>query len=142
MTQPTDTRPPTSTIVVHKGAQITLFGHPPSPVRLELRDRSRGWRLRRALAPAAAGLVVAPVVAIVPPHAPWVVAVLAAAGTLAWRRWREEYTIVGFEARCPRCDAELQMSSGTRLRSPHPLTCDSCRHEPVLQVDRTTLPQT
>ena len=33
--------------------------------------RSAGWRARRASIALAAGLIVAPAVALVPPHAPW-----------------------------------------------------------------------
>lgn len=131
----TDAPPRPSSSIRVEGSPVTLFGHPSTPARLTVRARSRRWRLRKALVPLAVALVVGPVVAIVPPHAPWVLIALAAGGLLAWRRWKEDYTVVDFRACCPRCDADLHVPSGTPLRFPHPLTCDACRHEPVLKVD-------
>lgn len=114
---------------------ITLFGHDPTPARLELRARSRAWRLRRLLPPLLATLVVAPLVALLPPHAPWAVGALVVGGALAWRRWSERYTVRAFSGTCPRCGADLELPSDTRLRFPHPLECPRCRHEPILEVD-------
>jgi len=68
-----------------------------------------------------------------------VLATVGTGGFMTWRRWKEEYTIVDFEGRCPRCDAALHVKPGTRLRFPHSLSCESCGHEPVLDVDPGTL---
>lgn len=116
-------------------ARLTLFGHDPTVGRAELRARSRRWRAVRALQIVAIGLVAAPVVALVPPHAPWAIGALVGAAILARRRFAEEYTLVALDASCPRCEEPLSISAGTRLRRPHPVSCESCHHQPTLQVE-------
>lgn len=120
--------------IVLKGVSVTLFGHTPTTARLVLLPRSRGWRTRKAAIPLAIGLAVAPVVALLPPHAPWALISLATGGILARRRWKEHYTIQEADALCPRCETSLPLPSGTRLRIPHPVTCPDCGHEPVVEV--------
>ncbi|MDX1567219.1 MAG: hypothetical protein R3223_05415 [Longimicrobiales bacterium] len=134
MTDSTVQTPESPSRIVLDDVPVTLFGHPSTSARLELQARSRGWRIRKAAAPLVAGLVVAPVVALLPPHAPWALVALATGGILARRKWKERFTILDAEARCPRCDTELPLPEGTRLRSPHPLTCPECGHEPVVEV--------
>lgn len=116
-------------------APVTLFGHEPSGAALELRARSRGWRFRKAAIPGGLFVLLAPAVALLPPHVPWAVAALGTGFYLARRGWKEEFTVAAFEGSCPRCDAELDLPSGSRLRFPHSLHCAGCRHEPVLKVD-------
>lgn len=123
-----------SRIVVEE-VPVKLFGHASTPARLELHARDRAWRIRKSLLPLGLSLVVAPLVALLPPHAPWVVLALGIGGYLASRRWRERYTIRELDGECPRCGAGLDASRGVRLRSPHPLACGSCGHEPLLAVD-------
>jgi len=115
--------------------RITLFGHDPTTGEAEVKARSRRWRTLRALQVVAVGLVAAPVVALVPPHAPWAIGALVGAAILARRRFAEDYTLVAIEATCPRCQAPLVLSSSTRLRRPHPVSCESCHHQPTLRVD-------
>lgn len=119
--------------------RIALFGHEPSRAILELQLRSRRWRLRRAVLPAVATAVVTPLVALLPPHAPWAVGALAAGFVLTRRRWKEEFTVHEFEGSCPRCGTGLELPAGSRLRFPHPLHCDECRHEPVLELEAERL---
>lgn len=116
-------------------ARITLFGHDPTTGEAELRARSRRWRTMRALRMLAVGLVAAPAVALVPPHAPWAIGALVGAAILARRRFAEDYTLLALDARCPRCGSPLAVSSSTRLRRPHPVSCESCHHEATLRVD-------
>ncbi len=52
-------------------ARITLFGFDVVRANARIEARSAGWRARRASIALAAGLIVAPAVALVPPHAPW-----------------------------------------------------------------------
>ncbi len=118
---------------------VSLFGHEPSRASLELRPRSKAWRLRKAALPGLGFLLLAPVVALLPPHVPWAVAALAVGFFLARRRWKERFTVLGFDGRCPRCGAELSLPTGTRLKTPHSLHCDRCRHEPVLTVEADRL---
>jgi hypothetical protein len=120
-------------------APVTLFGHPPSMASLELQARSRSWRLRKAAISGGPFLLLAPVVALLPPHVPWAVAALGTGFYLARRGWTEEFTVLAFEGTCPRCGAGLSLPSGSRLRFPHSLHCDGCRHEPILKMDRDRL---
>lgn len=113
---------------------LKLFGYDPAPVRLEVIPRSRAWRLRRTAVAAGAFLLATPVVALVPPHAPWAAAGIMAAAILGRRRWTERYTVACFRAPCPRCGQALGLPPGTRLRAPHPVPCDGCGHEPLLEV--------
>ena len=86
----------------------------------------------------AMALLVAPAVAIVPPHAPWVIGVLATGTLMARRRWNERFTVMSVVGACPRCGYEYQIASG-RLRRPHPLPCEECHHESTLQLPDAVL---
>lgn len=119
-------------------AEVRLFGHSPRPARARIRVRSRSWRLGGALRRLAGGAVLAPFAAIVPPHAPWAIGALGVGALLARRRWHERFTLAGVEGSCPRCGAELSARGG-RLRAPHPLTCDGCRHGLQLVVEDADL---
>lgn len=113
---------------------LKLFGYDPAPVRVEVIPRSRAWRLRRTAVATSAFLLATPVAALVPPHAPWAAAGLVGAVVLGRRRWTERYTVDRFRAPCPRCGTALELTPGTRLRAPHPVPCDGCGHEPLLEV--------
>lgn len=115
-------------------AQLALFGHAPTPVRLDLESRSFQWRLRRTLTALGTALLVAPVVFILPPHVPWALAALAAGAFIARRRWTERFTIRSLEGECPRCGAAIMATEGERLRVPHTLSCEGCNHECTLEV--------
>jgi len=119
---------------------ITLFGYDPVDVELLLRPRSRRWRLLGTGRILAVTLVVAPLVGLAPPHAPWVVGVLGAGGFLARRRWRERFTVEGVEGPCPKCGAELSVASGA-LKRPHTVPCDACHHESSVRLDDARLDQ-
>lgn len=116
-------------------ARITLFGFEDTPADVSLRPRSPGWRAGRAARILGAAVLVAPVVALVPPHVPWALGALGGGVILARRRWAERYTILALTGSCPRCGGELSVRGVVRLRRPHPLGCEACGHEPVLHVD-------
>lgn len=113
-------------------ARVTLFGHDSVDTTVEVIPRSRSWRMWRTLRLLAVFVIIVPVVGIIPPHAPWIAGAVTIAAVLARRRWTERFTIADFKAACPRCDHELTVRSGTRLRIPHPIPCDECGHEPLL----------
>ena len=119
---------PTGFSPVSRQALIEAFGQPPKEVALVAFGRPRSWRVRGAGMRLLLTLVLAPLVAIIPPHAPWVVAVLVTGGILTRRRWTERLTIASFEGGCPRCDESLVLAEGTRLMNPHVLTCEGCHH--------------
>ena len=83
-------------------------------------------------------LVIAPVAAIVPPHAPWGIGALAVGIILARRRMIERFTLIALEGTCPNCDEPLRVKR-TRLRTPRPITCEGCHHQASLKVPAETL---
>ena len=116
-------------------ARITLFGFDDVPANARIEARSRGWRVRRASIALAVGLIAAPAVALVPPHAPWAVGALGIGLVTARRRWAEEHTLHFLEGACPRCGNGISLSRSVRLRHPHPISCPSCRHELAISID-------
>ncbi len=80
-----------------------------------------------------AAAVVAPFVAIIPPHAVWLIGALGAGAFLAGRRWTERFTLVAVRGACPKCGAALQVKAA-RLRRPHAIACESCHHSSTLQL--------
>lgn len=120
-------------------ARAVLFGFDPSPVALEVLPRTRRWRLVGAARAFAVSLVVAPVVAVVPPHAPWAIGALAAGAYFARRRWTETHTLAAVEGVCPKCGASFD-TKPSRLRRPHPLECEQCHHVSELRIPEGALP--
>lgn len=119
-------------------ARATLFGFDDQPVRAEVIARSRGWRVGGAARTFVLFAVVAPFVAVFPPHAVWFLGALTAGGVMARRRYVERFTLVSVEGRCPKCGGKLTAKRG-RLREPHPLPCEGCNHEPALRVPTDAL---
>jgi len=117
---------------------VTLFGYDPKPAVVLLQPRSAGWRWRRTLRAVGAGLLVAPLVGMVPPHAPWILGALGGSAFVARRRWQEAFTLVRLEARCPRCDTPFDVKP-SRLRDHHPLTCEHCHYESSLVIPEDVL---
>jgi MYXO-CTERM domain-containing protein len=114
-------------------ARAVLFGFDASPVSLEVLPRSRRWRVVGAARALAVSLVVAPVVAVVPPHAPWAIGALAVGGYFARRRWTETHTLAGVDGACPKCGQPFR-AKPSRLRRPHPLECEGCHHTSELRI--------
>jgi len=79
------------------------------------------------------GLLVAPVVVLVPPHVPWALGALGVGGILARRRWLERFTVLDVDGACPRCGKPVKGTRG-RLRHPHPVLCESCHFEGSVEV--------
>lgn len=73
-------------------------------------------------------LLLAPLAAIVPPHAPWAIGVLVAGAVFARRRWTETHTLMAVDGTCPRCGGRFDDAKPSRLRRPHPLECEGCHH--------------
>ena len=116
-------------------ARITLFGFDVVQADARIEERSTGWRARRAATALAAGLIIAPAAALVPPHAPWAVGALGIGLVTAIRRWAEKHTLHSLEGACPRCGDDISISRPIRLRHPHPTSCPSCRYELAISVD-------
>ena len=118
--------------------EAVVFGFPDTPVELSVRRRALSWRAGGAARTAALFVVLAPLVAIVPPHAPWAIGALAAGGLLARRRWSERFTLERVEGPCPKCGAPLAVKAG-RLELPHPVSCESCHHQTALRFPESAL---
>ena len=116
-------------------ARITLFGFDVAPADARIEARSTGWRARRAAIALAAGLIVAPAVGLVPPHAPWALGALGMGLLVAGRRWAEAHTLHFLDGACPRCGEGVSLSRPVRLRHPHPISCPSCNYELTVSVD-------
>ena len=108
---------------------ISLFGFPSIEAHMKVRPRSRSWRWTRAGLFWGLGLLIAPAVGLVPPHAPWVVAALGVGGFMGTRKWKERYTVLSFQGECPRCGGKLTLKSGTPLRPAMTLPCEGCNHD-------------
>lgn len=114
-------------------AEAVLFGFPPTPVEVTILPRSNGWRMAGAARTMGIAVVVAPVVAVLPPHAPWVIGALASGAILARRRWTEHFTVLSLEGACPKCSEPIRAKAG-RLRKPHPLPCEGCHMDSTLRL--------
>ena len=114
-------------------AHAILFGFDPAPLRATLRSRSRAWRVGGAARTFGASVVIAPFVALLPPHAIWPIGALVTGCVLARRRLSERFTLLGIEGSCPKCGSPIQVKSG-RLRVPHSLPCEVCHHESSLEL--------
>lgn len=118
--------------------RATLFGFDDRPVRAAIIPRSRGWRVGGAVRTFAVFAVMAPFVAVFPPHAVWFLGALVTGAVLARRRYIERFTLVGVEGQCPKCGAALTAKKG-RLKEPHALPCEGCNHEPALRLPAESL---
>jgi hypothetical protein len=119
----------------HLRARITLFGFDEVQGTARVEARTAGWRARRATWALAAGLIAAPIVGLVPPHAPWALGALGVGLFTARRRWAEQHTLHTFEGACPRCEEPISISRPVRLLRPHPVSCTSCRFELSISVE-------
>jgi len=112
--------------------EAIVFGFPSTPVEMSVRRRAASWRVGGAVRTLAVFLLLAPLAAIVPPHAPWAIGALGLGVILARRRWIERVTLEGVEGACPKCGEALAVKPG-RLRRPHPLPCEACHHQTALR---------
>lgn len=118
-----------------RSGRLRLFGHEATPATVRLLARSRRWRTLRALRVAGVGLLVAPLVTLVPPHAPWALGAVVGTLFLARRRFGETHTLVDMGGPCPHCGEDVAIQAPTRLRRPHPVACEACHHEVTLHLD-------
>ena len=114
---------------------LILFGFPSIPVEGEVISRSRRWRGLRMFGFLAGGLVLAPLVGLVPPHAPWAAGALGVGLFFGIRKWRERLTLVSLQGRCPKCGGEIHLKPGSAVRNGMSITCDRCHHDSVLKLE-------
>lgn len=116
-------------------ATLRVFGFEDTRAHLSVLPRSTPWRAARAGTFAVAGVFMAPVVALVPPHAAWGLAAVVTGCVLAARKWGERFTLLELEGPCPRCGSALAVATPTRLRDPWTVDCEACHHQATLTVD-------
>ena len=114
---------------------LSIFGYPNTTATLEVIPRSIRWRAFRAFLYAGGGLVLAPALGLIPPHAPWALAALAVGGFMAVRRWRERFTLESLQGRCPKCGGSLRLQGRVPLRPVMTVPCSSCNHESRLTTE-------
>jgi len=114
---------------------ISLFGFPSTSAHLDVRSRSTTWRVSWCSAFIGGGVLLAPLVGLVPPHVPWIIAALGVGGFLGLRKWRERFTILTLKGFCPKCGGPLSLPPGTPLRPVMTLPCPGCNHDSRLMVD-------
>lgn len=132
-------RSPDSPPPAHARGSITLFGFPTTEAELEVLPRSFPWRASRAFGYLGGAALLSPAVGVIPPHAPWVVAVLGIGGWLGVRKWRERFTLLSFRGPCPKCGGVLSIPSGTPLKATMSLPCEGCLHDSRLTTDLSAL---
>lgn len=128
-----DSRAPAPEGAFDLEGEVALFGYESTVARARILARSRGWRVGGALRRLGIFVAIAPFVAILPPHAVWLIGSLATGGLLARRRYVERFTLTTVDGTCPNCGAALGVKPA-RLREPHPLPCEACHHESTLRL--------
>jgi hypothetical protein len=118
--------------------QATLFGFDAVPVQGSILPRSRGWRIGGAARTMVLFLVIAPLVAVFPPHAVWLIGALITGGVLARKRYVERFTLKALSGACPKCGKAFETKAG-RLRLPHPVPCAGCHHEASVRFPGSVL---
>lgn len=127
---PQPMEPPRSRI----SGTLSLFGSPDGHAEMAVLPRSPGWRRSRAGAFFLAGLLSAPLLGMVPPHAPWALGALGLGAWLGSRKLLERFTLLSFEGFCPRCGEELHLRKGTPLRGVMSVACEGCNHDSRLTI--------
>ena len=114
-------------------ARLSLFGVSSKQAELDVTPRPRARRATRAVTTLAVALVAAAVAAIIPPHVPWLIGVLAIGAWRARAEWRGELDLHAFEGECPRCGAALKLEE-RHVTLPLPIPCYACHAQPMLSL--------
>lgn len=114
--------------------RVEAFGFTTTNAEIDAIARPASWRATRALLAAGIGLGAAPVVALVPPHIPWVLGSLIGGAVIARKRATEHFTLRSLDAKCPRCGEPLTTETG-RLAGTRQLQCARCGLDSILHVE-------
>jgi hypothetical protein len=117
-----------------RAGKLELFGFPTTKAQVRVLPRTTAWRAGGAILFGVCSLLLAPLVGLVPPHAPWALGALGMGGFLALRRWRERFTILALEGLCPKCGGALGLREGTPLKAVISVPCEGCHHDARLVV--------
>lgn len=115
-------------------ASLRIRGHDAQPADLTVERRPKQARVTRAGLALFGFLLLAPVVFFIPPHLPWVLIAVTAGVYFAYKQWTGEYVVHQFRGTCPRCNAELRIDPGTKVKLPLQMDCYECHHQPVLEL--------
>ena len=126
---------PGATSTLSLSGDVSLFGFASTSAELAVLPRSAAWRRLRGGAFFAGGLAGAPVVGMVPPHAPWAIGALAIGVYLGLRKLRERFTLISLQGCCPKCGGALSLSPGTPLQREMAVPCEGCHHDSRLSID-------
>jgi hypothetical protein len=113
-------------------ARLVFMGGKATEGRARVVERSSTWRRSQTMKDLALLLLI-PLVVFIPPHFPWVLIVLFAAGMRAFNHSREHRTLLSLRGPCPKCGAEQEFRELGRMKQPHAVHCAHCRWE--LRVD-------
>ena len=124
----------TKHLTVARSARIELFGHPPRPAHLEIVVYPRWARVARTV-----GFVMlwvgSTALTLVLTFDPFIASFPFLIGAwLVYNSWRGKYRVQAFRGSCPRCDEELKVEPGSKIRLPHAMVCYHCHFEPELAV--------
>lgn len=118
-------------------ARLVFMGGQASEARARVLDRSGHWRRTQMLKDLAL-LLLAPVVAIIPPHFPWPIVVLAVVAIRLFGHMREHRTLLSLHGPCPKCGTEQDFTELGRMGNPHKVTCAHCRWDLYVEVARAS----
>jgi hypothetical protein len=115
------------------GARIVLPGHTDTAARVDVLEVPMRARVLRTILLAAFWGTLTVAVFFVTVFDPFMTSMPAFVGAASvYRSWRGRFELRGFEARCPRCAAELKVKPNARVSAHHPLVCYACHHQPEL----------
>jgi hypothetical protein len=116
--------------------EIRLRAFPSTTGHVAATYRPPSKRLTSGLLTLLGFLATVPIVVFIPPHVPWVLAVVCVGTYMAYRRWTGEYIVHSLEATCPSCGQPLTMKPDQYVRLPHTVPCFNCHQEPELTLTR------
>jgi hypothetical protein len=115
------------------GARIVLPGHADTVARVDLSEVPMRARVLRTMVLAAFWGTVTVGVFFITVFDPFMTSLPAFVGAASvYRSWRGRFELHAFQARCPRCAAELKVKPNAKVSAPHPLVCYACHHQPEL----------
>jgi hypothetical protein len=76
-----------------------------------------------------------PVVALVPPHFPWVIVAFIGGAWFARRYARERFTLLELIGKCPQCSTDIRSGKQSAFQVTEPIDCPGCRQSLLLAMD-------
>lgn len=115
--------------------EARVFGQPATVATVVVAPRADSHRTLRTALALLGTAVLTPAAFLVPPHAPWGVGALVGGLLLTRRQWAHTHSVLEVAADCPNCGSPLCVTPGSRLKFPHPLSCDHCQRAVTIHVD-------